>query len=322
MRQKHLYAAALIAFFVFVLLPLNASAQTARQAGKVADADGNAIVGAKVVFDRAQPGSGMNHKELETDEKGEFILTGVGGGPWRVTVEAPGYVPFTQIVQISSFTRNPNLDIVLKKVENVPPAEDSVRAKAEDAVAEADKLIDEGKYDEAITVYEQFIADNEGKEGVFKVNLLIGQVYEMKGEYETAIEKFKVVLDNDPEDANALLGIGNAYIRLKQYDEAKQYYERLVEIKGNDPNILYTLAEMMMDNGNYDGAVEYYGKAIDLNPNFADAHMKMGYAYFGKKDYANAIQAFEKFLQLAPDRPEAEFIKSDIEACKQKLAEQ
>jgi tetratricopeptide (TPR) repeat protein len=322
MKKEYLLPVAIISLIFVIAGSIPASAQTARQEGYVKDENGNPIEGAKVIFSRSGRASGINYKELETDKDGKFVLTGVGGGDWKISVQAAGYAPYEQIVQISSFMRNPHLEIALKKLSEIPPAEDSVRGQAEDAVADAEKLEKEGKYDEAIAVYEQFMQEHAGTENIFKMNLLIGQLYEKKHDYPSAIEKYKLVVDKDPSDANALLSLGNAYIRNKQYDEAKIYYERLVEMKGDDPNILYTMAEMMMDNSNYEGAIEYYNKALALNPNFADAQMKLGYAYYGAKQWQNAIDAFEKFLKLAPDRPEAEFVKSDIQACKDKLAEQ
>jgi tetratricopeptide (TPR) repeat protein len=322
MSKKYLFLIAILSL-VFVLAgSIPASAQTARQEGYVKDDDGNPIAGAKVVFSRSGRASGVNLKELETDQDGRFVLTGVGGGDWKITVQASGYVPYEQVLQISSFTRNPHLEIILKKLEDIPPAEGSVRDEAENSVAEAEKLESEGKYDEAIAVYDKFMVDHAGTENIFKMNLLIGQLYEKKRDYAAAIEKYKLVVDQAPNDANALLYLGNAYIRNRQYDEAKVYYERLVELQGDNPNILYTMAEMMLDNSNYEGAIEYYNKAIALNPNFGDAHMKLGYAYYGAKQWQNAIDAFEKFLQIAPNRPEAEFVRSDIQACKDKLAEQ
>lgn len=323
MRLKNLLPVTIILLVFISLSAIPALAQNLRHEGYVKDEEGNPIVGAKVSYSRLQPGSGRDSAELETDSNGRFILAlpGTTGGPWRITIQAAGYVTYETDVQLSSMSRNPNLNVKMKKTETVQPAEDSVRGKAESAAAEADKLVAEGKYDEAISVYENFMAENAETETIYKFNLVIGEIYEKKGDYETAIAKYNLVLDKDPNDANALLKIGNAYIRARKYDEAKGYYERLVQVKANDPTILFTLAEIMLDNGNYDGAIEFYQKAIDLNANFADAYMKLGYAYYGNKDWANAIKAFEKFIDIAPNRPEVEFIRSDIEACKKNMSD-
>ena len=63
--------------FVFAGSVSSLAQQTARQEGYVYDEAGNPIKGAKVVFERSGRASGVNYKELETDDEGRFVLTGV-----------------------------------------------------------------------------------------------------------------------------------------------------------------------------------------------------------------------------------------------------
>ena len=49
--------------------------------------------------------------------------------------------------------------------------------------------------------------------------------------------------------------------------------------------------------------------------------MKLGYACYGEQRWADAITHFEKFIELVPDRPEVQFVQSDLEICREKLKE-
>ncbi|HUX05977.1 MAG TPA: tetratricopeptide repeat protein [Acidobacteriota bacterium] len=292
-------------------------AQYARQAGRVSDEQGNPIAGAEVKFDKVEVTSSRDHQVTTTDDKGLFILTGIRGGRWNIAVTATGYAPYQGVVQVYSYGNNENLNITLVKLEEAPPASGS-RDEAESKVEQARQLVEEGKFDEAIELYQNYYAENPQ---LISINLLIGEVYEKKMDYKSAIASYAKVLEQEPDNLNALRMMGIALIRNKEYDEAEKYFVRLVEIKSDDPIIMYTLGEIMLDGGQTARAIEYYAKAVELNPDFADAHMKLGYACYGEKRWADAIKHFEKFIELAPDRPEVQFVQSDLDICREKLKE-
>ena len=301
-----------------LLIASPAAAQRGRFAGSVKDEQGNPIVGIEVKFDKAEAETKYDNKVEVSDEEGRFVFTGLRGGTWILTVNALGYAPFRQVVQISQFRRNEDIVIVLEKLAEAVP-ETGAREEAEGMIAEAEELLAEGKHDEAITRYNEYL---ETHPDLFKIHLLIGNAYEKKGDYDNAVASYGKVLELEPDNFNALLGSGNAFIRKMEYEKAEEFFIKLAELRSDDPKILYTLGEILLDSGQTTKAIEYYAKAVELNPNYADALMKLGYAYYGEKQWQNAIDQFEKFIEIAPNRPEVQFIRDDIEKCKQKLAEE
>lgn len=321
MRKGSFFQLAILAAVVFALAAVPAFAQggKARQTGRVIDEGGNPVEGAEVKMDHTAASTGYDHVSMTTGADGTFTFAGMRGGAWIITVTKQGYMPNSTTAQVSSFSRNPDVVVQLQKAEEVTGG---IRDEAEQLVAEADRLIGEGKYDDAIALYENFLQEHLDQPGIDRLYLLIGQLYEEKMDYETAIAQYEIYLESNPDDPNGLLTIANALIRKgeqEDIDRAKTYYEKLVTLKGDDPNILYTMGEVMLETLDYESAIQYYSKTIELAPDFADAYFKLGYAYYGTKDWANAKANLEKFVELAPERPEAELAKEDIVKCEEKL---
>jgi tetratricopeptide (TPR) repeat protein len=318
MKYKSLYLTLFAAVTALMTISAPALAQRGRLAGTVSDEQGNPVVGAEVKFDNTRAETKYDHKVEKTNDNGRFVFTGLRSGTWVLAVTAPGFAPYSDSVRVSSVSRNEDVTITLIRLEETPPAV-GAREEAEEMIGGADQLLAEGKYDEAIALYNEYLKEHQD---LFKVYLLIGSAYYKKGDYDKAIEAYQKVLEQEPEDENALLGIGNAYIRKTEYDKAKDYFVKLAGLRSNDPDIMYTLAEIMLDSGQTASAIEYYSKVIELNPKFADAYMKLGYAYYAEKQWQKAVEQLEKFVEIAPDRPEAQFVKDDIVKCKAKLAEE
>ncbi len=318
MRNKTIYLSAILFLVILVSFdsPAFSQRRSARQSGIVSDEDGNPISGAEVKMDRVEAGSKYDHKITKTDEEGRFVVSGIRGGDWNVTVTAAGFMPHAQIVNLSSFTRNPELKIRLRKI--VAAEVGMTREEAVAVVDEAKALVEQGKYDEAISLYKDYIEKNPE---ITQVHNLIGEIYEKKEDYKSAVAEYEIVLAENPEETNALFLAGRMYIKLFEYEKAEEYFLRLAELTPEDSDVMYTLGELMLDKGESEGAIEFYTNAVTLRPDFADAHMKLGYAHYAAQNWAEAIKHFEKFIELAPERPEVQFVQPDIEICKQKLEE-
>jgi cytochrome c-type biogenesis protein CcmH/NrfG len=319
MRNKSLlFISVITTVIAFLLITAPAAAQRGRIAGTIKDKEGNPIVDAEVKFDNSEADTKYDHKVEKTDRNGRFVFTGLRAGTWILTVAAAGYMPFANNYHVSSVSRNEDIVVILEKLTETTTAVNA-RAEAEEMIGGADKLLAEGKYDEAIAIYNDYLKEHPD---FYKIYLLIGDAYFNKGEQDKAIEAFAMVLAQEPENVNALLGTGNAYIRKTEYTKAEEYFLKLAGLRATDPDIMYTLAEIMLESGQTDKAIEYYTKVIELNPKHSYAYMKLGYAYYAEKQWQKAVEQFEKFVEIAPNRPEVQFVKEDIEKCKQKLAEQ
>jgi tetratricopeptide (TPR) repeat protein len=86
-----------------------------------------------------------------------------------------------------------------------------------------------------------------------------------------------------------------------------------------DPNFLSGRSKV--NSMDYSGAMESFGRALESNPRSASAHKELGWLHYQKfNDYAAAIYHIQQLLRLRPKDPQAEFIRKNIDACKQELA--
>ncbi len=162
-----------------------------RLSGKVFDKDGNPLAGAAVQM-VYESGAGAIFDAV-TDSKGVWGIIGLGTGTWTITVKATGYLPVSQSVYIRQLQRNPSVDIRLEK-----EAIGSGVVQDEDSFADLEqgnKLFEEGRYDSALVMYEEFLKKNPG---AYQVNLNIGDCYREKGDYDKAIEAYNTLLEETP----------------------------------------------------------------------------------------------------------------------------
>lgn len=261
--------------------------------------------------------------ETESDAKGDWTFFGFGKDQFKITAQKEGYVGFEYVQALSGINKNAQLDIVLiKEIKAKAPEVDKA---AGEKVKKGNELYKEGKYAEALPLFQNFIKENPKQ---FQVGINLGNCYIQLKEYENAIDAFKKVLEGFKSENPNLSGnekaaticasIGEAYSAMNNLEEASTYYKQSMTIyPPKDAAVAYNVAEILFNGGMTDQAIEYYNLAASLKPEMAIYYSKLGYAFLNKGDYKQAIENFEKFIKLAPDDPQAPTIKSMIEELKQ-----
>jgi tetratricopeptide (TPR) repeat protein len=139
---------------------------SARLMGYVYDEQGKPIEGVTVKLFSLFADSGF---DLTTDKDGKWVAAGIRGGGWNVDFEVPGYMPKKISVKVTSTRRNPPIEIRLKKARGLVISEG-----LKDVLKRGDVLYDDGKYQEAIQVYEEIL---ERYPNAYIINTNIGNCY-------------------------------------------------------------------------------------------------------------------------------------------------
>ncbi len=84
-----------------------------------------------------------------------------------------------------------------------------------------------------------------------------GLQQEAGGDYQTALERFEEVLDDEPDHLNALFHAAQAHTRMRQYDEALVKLYRALEKSGGRKDIYLTLREVYRRQAMLDSARKY-----------------------------------------------------------------
>ena len=282
-----------------------------RLGGTLLDPDNNPVVGIKVTLTFAE---NKNTKfEDTTGKKGDFSFIGLGTGNWTLTASVPGYKPVEQVVNVSQLAVNPKLQIVLKKPDKTPGVLQD--EKSVEILEQGNQFYRDGKYDEAIAAYEEFLQANPG---LYQIRVSIADCRREKGEFDQAIAIYNEVIAQSANDptlgkdmaAKSLAGIGNCYLKQGKLEEAQGYFQKSIESSPKDEVLAYNVGEIFFSNQGLDQAIRYFELAAQIKPSWPDPFLKLGYVYLNKADNAKAAENFEKFLALEPEGERAALAKN------------
>ena len=187
----------------------------------------------------------------------------------------------SKLIQPGTSEASSEVENLLQKIQQDPGA--SVIDKA---IAEANRLQQEGKVDEAIKKWSSIANISEG-------------------------------IDND-KAAAAFFARGAANSNLGKYDEAISDLNEAIRL---NPNLagLYMVRGVAHGNlGKYDEAISDLNEAIRLNPNLAEAYLTRGFTNEALRKVEEAQADYQTALKIA-EQQENEDIKTTIEENLQRL---
>jgi len=282
----------------------------ARIVGNVYDEEGNPIEGVKVklFFTRSQSGF-----EVLTDANGKWVASWIRGGGWNVDFEKAGYMPKKISIQVKGLSRNPAIKTKLKKVEGVV-----ILDKLVEGLTEGNKLFKEGKYEEAIEIFEKILEESPD---AYIVNKNIGNAYFEMEKYDKAEEFYMKILEKEPNNNDVILLIGNCYANRGQNEKALEWYYKIEFEKIDNPTVLYNIGTNYYNVSEFQEALKYYKKAVEIQGDFLDGFYQLGITHLALGNYKGAIDAFESYIKQDPDSERASQVKGFIEFIKKKIEE-
>lgn len=162
----------------------------------------------------------------------------------------------------------------------------------------ADELVKEGKYDEAITHYQEALrihADySEAHNGY-------GLALASKGRFEEALVHYRESLRLKPNLMDAHSNMGLSLASMHRLDEAIAQYREALRIKPQSFNTHNNLGVALANSGRSDDAIAEFTEVLRLKPDNADAHNNLGILLAGKGRTADAIDHFSAAVRLKPD---------------------
>ncbi len=273
--------------------------------GFVYDENGNPLEGVTVRLFSLKAASGFN---VKTDSKGEWKAMWIRGGMWYIDFEKPGYLPKKISVNVSTYKKNPIIEIKLKKMEGV-----NVKKDILEKIDKGNKLFAQKKYKEAIALFEEILKDMPKLKMIYRN---IGNCYFAMEKYDKAIENYKKAIMDKGDNTEIYVAIGNAYINKGENDKALEWYQKADVSKIKDFNVLYNIGVIFYNNFKYDKAAEFFKMAVDHNPDFKEGWYQLGITYVALNKQKEAIETLEKYLKLAPDSDKASTVKQIIDALK------
>ncbi len=105
----------------------------------------------------------------------------------------------------------------------------------------------------------------------YRVYNNLGDVYTREGNYDLAIENFKMSVSLQPDYADAVHNIGYIYMLKSDMENAKKYLEKSFEMNPRLYGSAYKLGVIAYKTGDYKTAKMYFEKVLQLSPTDASA---------------------------------------------------
>jgi tetratricopeptide (TPR) repeat protein len=298
-----------------------ASAQSGQVKGKVVDAKGQPVDGAKVTIANVET-SGRK-LETKTNKKGEYIQIGLAPGHYTITVEK-GDLKDSKDVQIHLDMSE--LNFTLAPGQGTMSKEDQAKMQAKNAAiqkafGDGVELSNQNKNEEAIAKFQEVLV-SVPKCAECYANIATIQA-RMK-DYEKAEASFKQAIEVKPDFAEAYNGLATVYNAEKKFDLAAEAGKKAAELSGaggaagggGSASTVFNQGVILWNAGKIADAKMQFEQAVKIDPNMADAHYWLGMATLNEGKTADAKPHFETYLKLAPTGQYAEQAKGILATLK------
>lgn len=106
--------------------------------------------------------------------------------------------------------------------------------------------------------------------------------------FEKAVEAYKKIIDNNPNDDVAFYNLGRSYNKLNEDQDAEKALRQAVKLKPDDTEYQTELGSILIKLAKYSEAVAALNKALEIDPDNSEAQDLLEDAKAGKKrvDYA------------------------------------
>ena len=153
-------------------------------------------------------------------------------------------------------------------------------------------LISKKNYSEAIKQINDILIENKNEENL---NILLGDLYFLNSEIESAIKVYDSLLLENPKLFVAYIGLINCNIKLKNYERAKNLINKSKQIFNDNTEIFYKSClynELILD---YPSAILDCKQSISNNSNkSSDRLLKLGDLYLKTNNPSEALKIYSE----------------------------
>ena len=130
-----------------------------------------------------------------------------------------------------------------------------------------------------------------------KLYAALGAAYEQRKDYKSAIDAFRHAIVLDRDNLDAIRGLAENLMNDGQFDAALEQYKVIVDSNPEDAQSYVRMAEIYRRQGKYDLALESLKKADAQVPDSAEVAYNMAAVYQGQGRYDDAIKLLQDLLK-------------------------
>jgi tetratricopeptide (TPR) repeat protein len=169
-------------------------------------------------------------------------------------------------------------------------------------VRQADRLVGQGKRDEAARLYKAVLATHPQH---FDALHSLGRLQYQRGQFAEADALVSAAVKARPGNAGALWLLGLAQAASGRPDQALASYDASLAAQPEVPEVLNSRGLALLNLGRPAEAVAVYDNAVDLRPDYAEALNNRGVAFLDLKRPEDALASCDRALASRPDYVDA-----------------
>lgn len=159
-------------------------------------------------------------------------------------------------------------------------------------------LLGKGKYDEAISEFEQAVRSSEDLT-IARIN--IARALFKKKDFQAATRALTDFLVRQPRSKEAENLLGNIAMEQKQYAEAERRFRKALEYEPNFTDARNSLGILFNKLGRPDDALREFIQVVTVDPEYAEAHNNIGIIHKERGKVPEAIASFKKAIAADPE---------------------
>ena len=149
--------------------------------------------------------------------------------------------------------------------------------------SKAKKLMEEGKYDEALQVYKRMLEAYEDAEIYYN----IGYIKTAQEKYDEALIAFRRAVMINNLHARAYKQMGKVHVIMGNPEKAEEYFQKAGDI----------FLQRDMDSE----AEEAYKEVLKINPDTTNVYNSLGILYRKQRKYGEALKQYDMAIKVSPD---------------------
>jgi Flp pilus assembly protein TadD len=279
--------------------------------------------------------SGMPIARLRTQTNQRFSFPRLPAGHYYLVVEAPGFKPIRQRVDLRGIDHEANTSLVLEPQDQVvvvkrlnilgetdatiSVAEMAQPASALKEFADAAKKLEAGNIDAARGRLESLVMEAPG---FYDAHKSLGMAYQLSGRYQEAEKEFQIARVLRPNSAAPLISLASLYLQQSEsgsgknstlLQDARVALLEAVRLTPDAAFAHYLLGVAHYKTGFYSEAQKNLLRALELEPKLGVARLALANVHLRLQDWSAALLQMEAYLKENPDAPDREQIRAKSE---------
>jgi len=240
---------------------------------------------------------------LSSDKKGHFYKGGLTPGFYKINVEKDGYLPMSGSIRVR-LGKTEKVEIRLETFESLAP-------KSIKFSDQGSKLLNEGRYEEAIEKFTKAISEDPSNP-IFYYHR--GASFEKNGNVEKALEDYQKSIELKSEFILPISRTAKIYARQKDFEKAIDFYKKAIELGDQDATTYYNYGACLENLGNKKEAKDIFERLLALDENYSDAYYQLGIVYIGLGEVEKAKEFLQKFIDMDPESQNASIAKEILKS--------